>query len=224
MWNASLGSSNSEQALKRPPAIEFTPGKILIDRCEYYPMKKPGRKGDLRGGWNWEASWTDRMAGLLSSITRGMRGASRGLWYNPVYKHLRSDSPSDAGNQAKLKEHILKERREKKYDGGDLTDGGVLSRGRQREGDVECCLDAVDEVTGELLWSHCYNQGQACRTGDARSAISFIMNVLLVVQILAMVGGLGFVLGYRVLCSRPFNRGRMMASPDTLQRDMIQSH
>ncbi|GAX82299.1 hypothetical protein CEUSTIGMA_g9728.t1 [Chlamydomonas eustigma] len=231
LWNVSLGFSSSEPALQRSPVMEFTPGKILIDRCDYYPSRRPGKKGDLRGlGPDWkvigsETSWADRMASLLNSIARRMRARviAGGNWYNnqsPLYKRSEMGysvaGTSHDDDEGRL---LLQVEEMRDYERGDHSkEGTVLAGGRQREGDVECCLDAVDEVTGEVLWSHCYNHGQACRTGDARAAISFIMNVLLVIQVLAMGGGLGCVLGYRVLCTRPFNRGQRSSGPVQLLR------
>ena len=77
--------------------------------------------------------------------------------------------------------------------GADLS---LLSSPRQ--GDVVCCLDAFDEVTGRMLWSRCANQGQACRNGEAQAVVETVVVVLLVLQALAVLASLGSVLSYRV--------------------------
>ena len=86
---------------------------------------------------------------------------------------------------------------------GRHSSGGFLLTSA-REGDMICCLDALNGATGQLLWSRCANQGQSCRMGDAREAVETAVDVLLWIQAVAVIAGIGSILLYRMAAKSPF--------------------
>lgn len=65
----------------------------------------------------------------------------------------------------------------------------MLARGGKGKGSpsTRCCLDAVELATGQVLWSYCVDQTDACRRGSDKEMAAWLVELLLALQ----VGGAG---------------------------------
>lgn len=81
---------------------------------------------------------------------------------------------------------------------GGVDDTLRLESSVQDDGDgVICCLDAISTVTGKLLWSRCIDHSQSCRMGQAREELEGVVDIILWLQLLGVLAGLGYVVAYR---------------------------
>jgi hypothetical protein len=53
--------------------------------------------------------------------------------------------------------------------------------------EIQCCLDAHSELTGERLWTQCFDQTAACNLAKRRALLSVCIEWILLLQVLTVL-------------------------------------